>query len=85
MDELLPAREVAVKEFNSLRGRLCTVIESAGLPTKQERALVLLIKNLSYQNQAVIAELIDKVDHGDKLGNPIMFRYNETKLDAEDS
>lgn len=84
MDELLPAREVAVKEFNSLRGRLCTVIESAGLPTKQERALVLLIKNLSYQNQAVIAELIDKVDSGDKEGNPIMFRYNETKLDAED-
>lgn len=61
-DELLPAREVAIREFNSLRGRLCTVIESAGLPKKQERALVLLIKNLSYQNQAVIAELIAKLE-----------------------
>lgn len=78
--ESLPAREVAIREFNSLRGRLCTVVESAGLPKKQERALVTLIKNLSYQNQAVIAELITRLE--DEAGNSILFTYNETKLDA---
>lgn len=79
--ELLPAREIAIREFNSLRGRLCTVIESAGLPKKQERALVLLIKNLSYQNQAVIAELIERLDRGDDRGNPVVFNYVHTKLE----
>jgi hypothetical protein len=82
--EHFSAREIAVQEFNSLRGRLCTAIESAGLPAKQERALVLMVKNLSYQNQAVIAELIDKVDHGDGQGNPILFRYNSEKLNVPD-
>jgi hypothetical protein len=73
--ELLEAREVMIREFNSLRGRLCTVIESAGLPKTQERALVTLIKNLSFQNQAVAIELIDKLEKGDRA-----FRYNHSKL-----
>jgi hypothetical protein len=81
MEELLPAREVAIREFNSLRGRLCTVIESAGLPKKQERSLVLLIKNLSYQNQAVVSELIDRLDDG--VTSPRRaFRYVENKLEG---
>jgi hypothetical protein len=79
-EESLPAREVAIREFNSLRGRLCTVVESAGLPKKQERALVTLIKNLSYQNQAVIAELIARLE--DEAEHGVLFRYNETKLDV---
>ena len=78
-DDLVSAREVAIREFNSLRGRLCTVVESAGLPTKQERALVLLIKNLSYQNQAVIAELIEKLE--EHAGSSYLFRYTEDKLE----
>lgn len=77
--ELLSAREVAIREFNSLRGRLCTVIESAGLQKKQERALVTLIKNLSYQNQSVVTELIDRLE--DEAGHSIAFRYSDTKLD----
>ena len=80
-EDFLPAREIAIREFNSLRGRLCTVIESAGLPKKQERALVLLIKNLSYQNQAVIAELIDHLDDGeDTVLGPRLFTYAGNKL-----
>lgn len=79
-EDTLPAREVAVREFNSLRGRLCTVIEAAGLDKKQERALVTLIKNLSYQNQAVIKELIDRLE--DEADHSILFRYNETKLEV---
>ncbi len=76
--DILTAREIAIREFNSLRGRLCTVIESAGLQKKQERALVTLIKNLSYQNQAVIAELIDRLDEGEDVK---AFRYSENKLE----
>lgn len=76
MEEILPAREIAIREFNGLRGRLCTVIESAGLPKKQERALVTLIKNHSYQSQAVVGELLDRLDGGD-----VQFRYT-SKLDG---
>ena len=74
-EELLPAKEIMIREFNSLRGRLCTVVESAGLPNKQERALITLIKNLSFQNQAVAIELISKLDTEGQL-----FRYNQNKL-----
>lgn len=76
--ESLTAREIAVREMNSLRGRLCSVIESAGLPKKQERALVNLVKNLSYQNQAVLAELLEKLDDGRR------FAYAETKLEENE-
>lgn len=65
--ERLPAREIAVRELNSLRGRLCAVIESAGLPHKQERAIITLIKNLSFQNQAVIEQLLTELDTDDRL------------------
>lgn len=74
--EQLPAREIVIREFNSLRGRLCTVIESAALPKRQERALVNMVKNLSYQNQAVVTELTEKLDSG----NDRLFTYVETKL-----
>jgi len=60
----LPAREIAIRELNSLRGRLCAVVESAGLPLKQERAIVTLLKNLSFQNQAVIERLLTELDDG---------------------
>ena len=65
--ERLPAREIAIRELNSLRGRLCAVIESAGLPYKQERAIITLIKNLSFQNQAVIEKLLEELDTDGKL------------------
>jgi hypothetical protein len=76
MEEILPAREIAVREFNSLRGRLCTVVESAGLPQKQERALVTLIKSLSYQSQAVVSELLDRLD-----SEQHQFSYTTSKLE----
>lgn len=62
--EQLPPREVAIREFNSLRGRLCSLIESVGLPHKQERAIVTMIKHLSFQNQSVVAQLLDELDDG---------------------
>ena len=75
--ERLPAREIAVRELNSLRGRLCTVIESAGLPYKQERAIVTLIKNLSFQNQAQIEKLLSSLDDGDE---PRLFTVVNNRL-----
>lgn len=65
--EKLPAREIVVRELNSLRGRLCTVIESAGLPPKQERAIITLLKNISFQNQNVIETLVDELDTENRL------------------
>jgi hypothetical protein len=76
--ERLPAREIVAREFNSLRGRLCTVIESAGLPYKQERAIVTLIKNLSFQNQAVTTKVVEQLDENDKLFTVV---NNKLKLD----
>lgn len=67
MNESLSAKEIVTKELDSLRGRLCTVIESASLPKKQEKALITLIKQLSYQNQAVIVEIIEALDKDQKF------------------
>jgi hypothetical protein len=78
--EKLSAKEIAIQEFNSLRGRLCTVIESAALPKKQEKALITLIKQLSYQNQAVISQLIEKLDQSDEQN----FQYNGQKVNKID-
>lgn len=76
--EQLPAKEIVAREFNSLRGRLCTVIESAGLPFKQERAIVTLIKNLSFQNQAVTIKVVEELDQDDRLFTVV---NNKLKLD----
>lgn len=60
--ETLDAREIAIRELNSLRGRLCTVIESVGLPHKQERSIITLIKTVSWQSQNTIEQLIQALD-----------------------
>ena len=80
VEDGLEAREIAVRELNSLRGRLCAVIESVGLPYKQERAIITLIKNLSFQNQAVIEKLLDELDTDGKL-----FKVVNNKLVVEDN
>jgi hypothetical protein len=60
--ESLDAREIAIRELNSLRGRLCTVIESVGLPHQQERSIITLIKTVSWQSQNTIERLIQDLD-----------------------
>lgn len=44
--------------FNRLRGRLCGLIESYGLPEKQERGAINTLKSLSYDLQKEITELV---------------------------
>jgi hypothetical protein len=79
MEERLSAREVSIREFNSLRGRLLSAIESWGLDPKRERAAVTLVKNLSYQNQRVVAELIERLE--DACEEPLNFRYVDHELE----
>jgi hypothetical protein len=50
--------DVVTKEFNRLRGRLSGLIESWGLPERQERGAINTLKSLSYDSQKVIAELL---------------------------
>jgi hypothetical protein len=45
------------KEFNGLRGRLCGLIESWGLPEKQERGAIQTLKTLSYDSENLIVDL----------------------------
>lgn len=47
---------VVSEEMNRLRGRLCGLIESWGLPEKQERGAINTLKSLSYDAQKTITE-----------------------------
>jgi hypothetical protein len=46
------------EEFNRMRGRLCGLIESWGLPERQERGAINTLKSLSYDSEAVITETL---------------------------
>lgn len=48
------------EEFNRMRGRLCGLIESWGLPERQERGCVNTLKSLSYDSEKVITELVSE-------------------------
>lgn len=48
------------EEMNRLRGRLCGLIESWGLPEKQERGAINTLKSLSYDAQKAITETLSK-------------------------
>lgn len=50
--------EVIADEFNRLRGRLCGLIESWGLPERQEKGAIQTLKSLSYDSQKVVTELL---------------------------
>lgn len=49
---------VVTEEMNRLRGRLCGLIESWGLPEKQERGAINTLKSLSYDAQKTITEAL---------------------------
>jgi hypothetical protein len=53
--------EQAVRdESNRLRGRLCGFIEACGLPEKQERGAIQTLKQLSYDAENAIVDLISE-------------------------
>ncbi len=48
---------LVTEEFNRLRGKLCGLIESWGLPERQERGAISTFKSLSYDAEKVIKEV----------------------------
>lgn len=47
-------------EFNTLRGRILGLIESWGLPERQENGCKATFKSLTYDSQARISELLEE-------------------------
>ena len=54
---------IVVDEFNRLRGRILGLIESWGLPEKQERGCKNTFKTLSYDAQAKILETLEDPEY----------------------
>lgn len=77
LEEWVEAREIVLREMNSLRGRLCSAIESIGLASKQERAIITMIKQSSYQQQYTLVELVETLAPENKM----RFRYTGTRLE----
>lgn len=50
--------EVITKELNRIRGQLCGLIESWGLPERQERGAISTLKTLTYDAEARIKEAV---------------------------
>jgi len=55
-----PTDEVLAAEFNTLRGRILGLIESWGLPEKQEQGCKATFKSLTYDSQARLTNLLEK-------------------------
>jgi len=76
-NDWVPASEFAIREMNSLRGKMCSVIEGMHLPEKQERAAIALIKQLSYQTQDTLSQLFE-YSNGTAL-----YRYQNERVEAQ--
>lgn len=76
-NDWVPASEFVIREMNSLRGKMCSVIEGMHLPEKQERAAIALIKQLSYQTQDTISQLLDH------SAGTAQFRYQNEKIEIK--
>lgn len=64
-----PAAEAQItEEFNRIRGRLCGLIESWGLPDKQEQGCIRTLKMLTYDSQKVITDLVTEPPHQTRVG-----------------
>lgn len=49
------------REMNRLRGRLCGAVESWGLDERRERAMITLLKSLTYDAEKAINESVQRV------------------------
>ena len=56
--------EVVAEEFDRLRGRVLGLIESWGLPERQEEGAKQLYKALTYDTQKTVSELLKMVAQG---------------------
>lgn len=54
------ATDLVAEEYNRLRGRLCGLIESWGVPERQERGMIQTLKSLTYDSEKVIKEIVEE-------------------------
>lgn len=57
-DETSSTEKTVADEFNSMRGRILGLIESWGLPERQETGCKNTFKSLTYDAEARIKELV---------------------------
>lgn len=55
------SEELLKREFNTLRGKVCSVIEAMGMPHSQERAAIHLIKQYTYETQQNLDNEIEEL------------------------
>lgn len=56
----MSVEDTVAAEFNTLRGRILGLIESWGLPEKQENGAKATFKSLTYDSQARILDVLEK-------------------------
>lgn len=62
-DPVFPDPEGTVhNEFNRLRGRLAGLIESWGLPERQERGAIQTLKQLTYDSESLFVKVVNNED-----------------------
>ena len=76
-NEWVAASELTVREFNTLRGKICSAVESLGLPHQQERAVIAQIKQYSYDSQELISQLMSAATNDKK------FKYNDKRVETK--
>jgi hypothetical protein len=54
----MTSEQVLADEFNTLRGRILGLIESWGLPERQENGCKSTFKSLTYDSQSRISDLL---------------------------
>ena len=54
------SEEIIIKEFNTLRGRVLGLIESWGLPERQEKGCKATFKSLTYDAEKAIRDFVTK-------------------------
>ena len=79
-NEWVSASEISIRSMNTMRGKMCSAIESLNLPETQETAVIALIKQFSYDTQEVVSQLLNYVDEGDK-----QFKYSNHLLEVKKS
>jgi hypothetical protein len=55
----MSSHDEIASEFNTLRGRVLGLIESWGLPERQENGCKSLVKSLTYDSEKRIKELVE--------------------------
>lgn len=72
--------EISIRTMNTMRGKMCSLIEGMNLPSKQEEGAITLLKQFSYEAQEVVAQLLREVN----IDN-VSFKYNDKLLEVKRS